>query len=458
MQGVVSPLFLGVTLATALAIRILGGRVPRDLLLIAASAVFIVVVAGDPRATLAFWLLVFGGFAVVKVAPRANALPALLALVALVVTAWWWLRDRAPDSLALGPDGAMVFGLSYAMFRIVHLTVDARDGELGRALTLRGYLCYLTFFPNYLSGPVQRFQHFAPQADGVAAAVPWRPVVTRAIAGIFKCTALAGAAMWVHQVGVVEGAQHPTGLLLAQAAFGFAAWLYFSFTGYMDIVIPAARLLGVQAPENFDRPLRSRNFLDVWSRWHITLSEWFKFYVFNPSLKAMLEAEPRPSVAPWLAALAFFLTFFIMGVWHGRTPAMVLYGLVLGGGVSVNKLYQVWMGKRLGKRAHAALNARPGYQLVSQALAIAYFVVALAFLWPVRPDMLFVEVPPMIAAGLAVAAGSLLIAAVARASGERSWAWPRAAVPIIAVAQLAAAAAWLWWNEGLVPPLLYQWL
>jgi alginate O-acetyltransferase complex protein AlgI len=457
MQGVVSPLFLGVTLGSVLAIRLLAGRVPRDLLLIAASVVFIFLVAGGGRATLAFWLLVFGGFAVVSLAPRASALPALLILVAVVVTAWWWLRDHAPAELA-GPGGVVVFGLSYAMFRIIHLTVDARDGELGRPLTLRGYLCYLTFFPNYLSGPVQRFQHFAPQVEGVAAPVPWAAVATRAITGVFKCTALAGAAMWVHEVGVVEAAQNPAGLLLAQAAFGFAAWLYFSFTGYMDIVIPAAQLLGVQVPENFDRPLTSRNFLDVWARWHITLSEWFKFYVFNPTLKAMLEAQPRPSVAPWLAALAFFLTFFVMGVWHGRTPAMVMYGLVLGGGVSVNKLYQVWMGKRLGKRAHAALNARPGYQVLSQALAIAYFVMALAFLWPVRPDMLFVEIPPMITAGLAVLAGSLPIAALARASGARSWAWPRAAAPAIAVGQLMASAAWLWWSDGLVPPLLYQWL
>ena len=456
MPGVVSPLFLGTTLGAALAIRWLAPRAPRDLLLTAASVAFIFLVAGDPRATLSFWLLVFGGFAVVKLAPRASALPALLALVAVVVVAWWWLRDRAPADLGSGV--VAVFGLSYAMFRIIHLTVDARDGELGRPLTLRGYLCYLTFFPNYLSGPVQRFQHFAPQIEETPAVVAWRPFAARAIAGLFKCTALAGAALWIHEAGVVEAAARPTGLLFAQAAFGFAAWLYFSFTGYMDIVVPAARLAGIAIPENFDRPLRSRNFLDVWSRWHITLSEWFKFYVFNPSLKAMLEAAPRASLAPWLAAATFFLTFFIMGVWHGRTPAMVLYGLVLGGGVSVNKLYQVWMGKRLGKRAHAALNARPWYQLLSQGLAIGYFVAALAFLWPVRPDMLSAQAAPMLAAGLLVLAGSILIAMATRLVGERSSAWPHALVAVVAVLQLAATAAWLWWSDGLVPPLLYQWL
>jgi len=226
----------------------------------------------------------------------------------------------------------------------------------------------------------------------------------------------------------------------------------------MDIAIAAGLTTGVRLPENFERPLLSRNFLDVWSRWHITLSEWFKFYVFNPSLKAMLERGPAPSVAPWLAAIAFFLTFFIMGVWHGRTTAMVSYGLVLGAGVSVNKLYQVWMAKRLGKKRHAALNARPGYQLASRSLAIAYFVSALVFLWPVRPDMLFIEATPLVTAGGVVVAASLLVAALATVAAERTTPWPRAVLPGIAALQLAAAAAWLWFSEGFVPPLLYQWL
>src|SRR4051812_16123792 len=125
MPGVVSPLFLGITLGAALALRWLAPRVPRDLLLIAASVLFILFVVGDPRASLAFWLLVLGGFAVVRLAPRTSALPALLALVAVVVIAWWWLRDRAPDAPLLGSAGVAAFGLSYAMFRIIHLTVDA---------------------------------------------------------------------------------------------------------------------------------------------------------------------------------------------------------------------------------------------------------------------------------------------------------------------------------------------
>lgn len=431
-------------------------RVPRDLLLIAVGVVFILAIGGDPVATLPFWTLVFFGYLVVRLAALASRVPMLLGLVALVVLAWWALRTFPPA--VLGP--AAVLGLSYAMFRIVHLTVDARDGELGGPLTWRSYLCYLTFAPGYLSGPIHRYQDFTPQ---VAVAAPplgaagRGAVARRAIAGVFKCTVLAGAGAELHRMGIAAAYSNAdagqAALLLAGAAIAFAAWLYFAFAGYMDIAVSAGRALGVVMPENFDHPLRAKNFLDFWSRWHITLSEWFKFYVFNPSLKAMLERTTRPSLAPWLGAVAYFLAFFAMGVWHGRTPELIVYGLVLGAGVSLNKLWQIAMAKRLGKRGYADLSARPAYQACAQALGLAYFVLALAFLWPVIPSPVAMAgaVPLVFLACVIAAIGTRLVSAERSAPvGAEAW--------IVAALQIAAAAAYLWLTAGAVPQLLYIWL
>src|SRR3546814_7265352 len=105
----------------------------------------------------------------------------------------------------------------------------------------------------------------------------------------------------------------------------------------MGVAIGLGRLLGIAIPENFNRPELARNFLEFWSRWHITLSDWFKFYVFNPVTKELLRIADRPTLTPWLGAVGFFLTFFVMGVWHGTSATFVVYGLLLGLGVSLNK-------------------------------------------------------------------------------------------------------------------------
>jgi len=161
-------------------------------------------------------------------------------------------------------------------------------------------------------------------------------------------------------------------------------------------------------------------------------------------------------LAPWLASAAFFLTFFLMGIWHGRTPALILYGLVLGTGVSVNKLWQVWLAKRLGKKRHAELTSRPAYRLAAQSLALAYFVLALTFLWPIRPDETGAGAPSMAIGALIVLAVCAVLALMSRVGGEQGIAWPRALVPAAIVVEAAAAATYLWLTGGAVPDLLYQ--
>src|SRR5262250_2889257 len=100
----------------------------------------------------------------------------------------------------------------------------------------------------------------------------------------------------------------------------------------MDVVIGIGRFYGFRLPENFDRPFAAGNFLEFWTRWHITLSNWFKVYVFNPGLRALAARVETPRAMPYLGVLAYFVTFLLMGVWHGSTRAFVIYGLLLGAG------------------------------------------------------------------------------------------------------------------------------
>jgi len=433
--------------------------VPRDVGLIGLSCVFILTIGGDPLASLPFWTLVLGGYLATRAAQGTVGASQLLGLVMGIVVLWWFVRSTAPGPLGL----VSVLGLSYAMFRIIHLIVDARDDELGTPLTLRNYVCYMTFFPAFLAGPIQRYQQFAPQIATPAPALDaetWSKLLHRAVSGVFKWLVLAGLAADLHRYSLDAAAsQSPevmTAAMLATAALAFGLSLYFAFSGYMDLAISAARVLGIALPENFAEPFRTKNFLDFWSRWHITLSEWFKFYVFNPALKLMLERNRRVSRAPLMGAAAYFLAFFLMGLWHGLSLRMLMYGLVLGAGVSLNKLWQVAASKRMGRKNYAALCARPVYQLVAQALALSYFVLALSLLWQPVAEM------PVPSTAVAVALWVFVYFVFAgvgmrwiyrpfgRLFANLKW--------VVTVSQVFATGAWLWHMGWSLPHLLYIWL
>jgi len=142
-----------------------------------------------------------------------------------------------------------------------------------------------------------------------------------------------------------------------------------------------APLLGQDLPENFNRPFQARNLLDFWARWHITLSDWFKTYVFNPLLMLLTARFSSPRAGPYLGVFAFFVTFLIMGVWHGTTSVFIVYGLILGAGASLNKLWQTVMSRQLGKQRYRALAQRTSAIYLSRGLTLAYFALALTCLW-----------------------------------------------------------------------------
>jgi D-alanyl-lipoteichoic acid acyltransferase DltB (MBOAT superfamily) len=158
-------------------------------------------------------------------------------------------------------------------------------------------------------------------------------------------------------------------------------FIYVNFSGYIDIVIALARLMRLRLPENFDRPLSATSFLDFWNRWHITLSKWFKTYVYNPLLIHLMRRFPSPALEPWLGVLCFFVTFFLVGVWHGRTSVFVFYGLLQGGGISVNKLWQIALTRTMGRKGYRALAANPVYEIFSRGLTFSWFALTLFWFW-----------------------------------------------------------------------------
>ena len=287
------------------------------------------------------------------------------------------------------PYAYLTMGFSYFLFRLIHLMVDAQAGELTAAISPLRYFNYSCNFLCFVSGPIQRYQEFAVTADQPVALDQGQVfrAFSRVVAGFVKVVVLSAA------LNYFFGQLSPT-LLSSEALTGakfvasfsaaavlYTFYLYFNFSGYMDIVIGAGSLLGQTLPENFRQPFAARNFLDFWTRWHITLSEWFRTYLFNPLLKALARRFQSAAVMPWLGVLAFFITFLVMGLWHGTTPVFVVYGLLLGFGAGANKLWQLAMTRRLGKAGYRALAERAAYRIVCRGATFAYFALALVCLW-----------------------------------------------------------------------------
>jgi len=171
----------------------------------------------------------------------------------------------------------------------------------------------------------------------------------------------------------------------AFAAFRLATlyplFLYSNFSGYIDIVIALARLMRVQLPENFDRPFSASSVLEFWTRWHMTLSNWFKVYVYNPLLMALMRRISSLTVQPFLGVFCFFVAFFLIGIWHGRTSEFVMFGVLNGGGISVNKLWQLWLTRTMGRKGYSALAKNAVYIAFGRGLNYSWFAFTLFWFW-----------------------------------------------------------------------------
>lgn len=351
----------------------------------ATTLVFIFLVM--PTTTATFVVLGFVGLLWIstRIIYKWPARATLIFVLAMILTVFGWMKSY--EFLAFLPFAGLVpatIGLSYMLIRSMQLLVDIADTP-----TLRpGFpqiFSFMTSWPCLISGPIQRYQEFRDQLLSMEAFTINGDVLfsalRRIIKGYFFVLVLADATkhVWLGLQEISLSGQYPIALAGAQVAF--LCHLFFDFSGYMHIVIGAGYLLGLQLPENFDRPWQSKSFLEFWGRWHMTMSNWFKTYVFNAALMALVKRWPSAKLSDLHGGVAFFLTFFLVGLWHGTTWAFVLCGLLLGTGASVNQTYRNKVRRRLGKKRFEALAESKVYSLAAAALAFTYICFSVTPLW-----------------------------------------------------------------------------
>ena len=353
--SLVSPEFLGLALAVAIALAVLGG-LTRQLIFLAANLAFIwAMLLGTAGAiwTIAFCLLGYGLTAVVFRWPRWGFRVAVTLYVLLFVylRSYTFVKWVLPES-ALA-QGLATVGLSFLFFKVIHVMIEARSGTLGPF----GFLTYLNYclnFSVFMMGPIQRYQDFEAQWTGRRQAVALTfeahlDAVLRILVGLVKAYVIAE---WIAPHALTDS---PDLLSLPHSAlllriYAFYFFLYFNFSGYCDVVIGIGSLLGVRPPENFDKPFLARNISDFWMRFHRSLTQWLTDFVFSPTYKWALGQQFFAS-RPLLAVnLALMLTMTVSGLWHGATPGFLLFGLVHGLYFVVFRSWETLVHQRLGKQ------------------------------------------------------------------------------------------------------------
>jgi alginate O-acetyltransferase complex protein AlgI len=192
----------------------------------------------------------------------------------------------------------------------------------------------------------------------------------------------------------------------------YPLFLYMNFSGYTDFVIGAARLFRLRLPENFDRPFLAANFIEFWGRWHISLSQWLRSYVFNPVLMGWIRRHRSARSKQYPTVVALFITFFLVGAWHGQTSEFLFFGLLQGGGVAGNRLYQVAMTRRLTPAGYDRLCANGLYRAVARGVTFTWFAFTLLWFWATWTQIGLLEQMLGAAGILAATIGTVCLAGI----------------------------------------------
>ena len=215
-------------------------------------------------------------------------------------------------------------GISFYTFQTLSYSIDIYRGQLRPERHFGRFALFVSFFPQLVAGPIERASRLLPQLQ-VEHHFDYERVssgLRQMIWGMFKKVVVADR-LAVYVDAVYSDPSAHQGLPLIAATYFFAFQIYCDFSGYSDIAIGAARVLGFDLMENFRRPYLARTLSDFWRRWHISLSTWFRDYVYIPL------GGNRASAARWFSNLA--ITFLVSGLWHGANWTFVAWGALHGG-------------------------------------------------------------------------------------------------------------------------------
>ncbi|MDR1003835.1 MAG: MBOAT family protein [Prevotellaceae bacterium] len=237
-------------------------------------------------------------------------------------------------------------GISFFTFQSLSYTIDVYRRQITPLTHLLDYAFYVSFFPQLVAGPIVRARDFIPQIR--------RPLfvskemfghgIFLIMTGLFKKAIISDyiSINFVERVfanpGLYSGVENLMGV------YGYALQIYCDFSGYSDMAIGIALLLGFHFPKNFDSPYKSASITEFWRRWHISLSSWLRDYLY-----ISLGGNRRGRFRQYLNLI---ITMFLGGLWHGASWNFVLWGTFHGVALALHKLWMTVTGRKKGAQSH----------------------------------------------------------------------------------------------------------
>lgn len=271
-------------------------------------------------------------------------------------------------------------GFSYIAFRLIHTLYDSLKGR-APVVSLQEYITFTFFYPSLTAGPIDRLERFIKdlRASFLPGRNDWDFVIRRLTSGLLKKFILADS-LALMALSPQNAAQTQYTGWAWVLLYAYALQIFLDFSGYTDLALALGRLAGVRLPENFNQPYLKPNLTQFWNNWHISLTQWFRAYVFNPLTRA-LRGAPMPV---WgIILLTQITTMTLIGLWHGITPNFIVWGLWHGLGLFIHNRWQAVF--RVKVETWASSPLRRLLVGISGGLLTFHFV-ALGWVWFVLPD------------------------------------------------------------------------
>jgi alginate O-acetyltransferase complex protein AlgI len=232
-------------------------------------------------------------------------------------------------------------GISFYTFEAINYTVDVYRGQGRAERDLANFMLFILFFPHLVAGPIVRARDFLPQTRR-RKRWSWPRAqlgVQLLLMGLFKKLAIADRMALFADPVFADPAVYGTAAV-GMAVLAYALQLYCDFSGYTDMALGAAHLLGYRLAQNFNMPYLSANVSEFWRRWHISLSSWLRDYLFIPL------GGSRDST--WRTNRNLMLTMALGGLWHGASWPCVVFGVIQGLYLVVHRSFRAWCQRRPG--------------------------------------------------------------------------------------------------------------
>lgn len=230
-------------------------------------------------------------------------------------------------------------GISYITFKVMQILVEIKDNMI-KEVNFIDYLSFMIFFPTLSSGPIDRSRRFIKDIEKTISKTEYLDNLGKGIEYILQGLVykIILSQLIFDKINIISEATYTTeNLTIYMYLYGF--YLFFDFAGYSLMAVGVSKIFGIDTPMNFNKPFLAKDMKDFWNRWHMSLSYWFRDFVFSRLVFAMFKKKIFKSSLT-TAMVAYIVNMTLMGVWHGINFSYLLYGLYHGIILAITEYFQ----------------------------------------------------------------------------------------------------------------------